>query len=102
MVPTVRRLLEQTRDKLMSIAYPEYTRGVILTLKPISKKGKDRISTYGDQWVVHAVAGQVVFDSAPGPYYLLQSITPIKERKYLFWMRARNDAHVEVVASDPR
>lgn len=47
----------------------------IISLIPLTKKGKQLIKTHGDRWEVVEVRQQVIFDDRHGPWLLVQPLS---------------------------
>lgn len=65
----------------------------VVTLKPISKHGKDRVNQFGKEWIVDCVSDTVLFSSERGPFVRLK--TPCK--KDIRWVKIKNDKNFEVI-----
>lgn len=68
--------------------------GKEITLKPISKHGKDRINQYGNKWKVTAVSQTIMFSSESGPWLRLESLCGTEDIR---WVRKNNDKNFEVI-----
>ena len=42
--------------------------GEVVTLKPITKHGKDRVNQQGSKWVVNAISESILFDDRKGTW----------------------------------
>ena len=68
--------------------------GTLITLKGLSRHGKNRIHEKGAEWKVSDVRESVSFNTpAPGPFMLLVSESSNDAR----WVSVRNDPNFEIV-----
>ena len=68
--------------------------GAVITLKGLSRHGKNRIREKGAEWKVSDVREKVSFNTpAPGPFMLLVSQSSSDAR----WVSVRNDPNFEIV-----
>ena len=67
--------------------------GSVITLKGLSRHGKNRIHEKGAEWKVSDVRENVSFNTpAPGPFMLLVSESSNDAR----WVSVRNDPNFEI------
>ena len=67
--------------------------GTVITLKGLSRHGKNRIREKGAEWKVSDVRENVSFNTAaPGPFMLLVSESSNDAR----WVSVRNDPNFEI------
>ena len=66
----------------------------IVTLKPKSKHGKDRVNQYGNKWKIISVRPNMLFSSERGPWLLLESTD---EKRVLRNVKVENDRDFEVI-----
>ncbi len=68
--------------------------GTIITLRGLSRHGKNRIREKGAEWKISDVREKVNFNTpAPGPFILLVSESSNDAR----WVSVRNDPNFEVI-----
>jgi len=71
--------------------------GSVITLKGLSRHGKNRIHEKGAEWKVSDVREKVSFNTpAPGPFMLLVSEASNDAR----WVSVRNDPNFEIVETN--
>jgi len=71
--------------------------GSVITLKGLSRHGKNRIREKGAEWKVSDVRENVSFNTAaPGPFMLLVSQSSSDAR----WVSVRNDPNFEIVEAN--
>lgn len=51
----------------------------IIFLKGITKKGKQRVKQWGDEWFILKSAASVLFSDKKGPWFFIQAATDITE-----------------------
>ena len=70
--------------------------GTVITLKGLSRHGKNRIHEKGAEWKVSDVREKVSFNTpAPGPFMLLVSQSSSDAR----WVSLHSDPHFEIVVT---
>jgi len=65
----------------------------VITLKGISKHGKDRIHQYGDKWIIKQMTGNVGFDDRGGLWLGLASL----DGRDFRWVRAEDDKNFKII-----
>jgi hypothetical protein len=72
--------------------------GSVITLKGLSRHGKNRIREKGSQWKVREVREKVSFNTpAPGPFLLLDGLGPVRDAR---WVSLRSDPNFEIVEAN--
>ena len=65
----------------------------LITLKAISKHGKDRINQFGNKWIIKKVANKVGFDSRLGIWLGLEA----SNGKDFRWVKDNGDNNFLIV-----